>query len=542
LQNHPLYKELQIEIDKECQTDKSLPSHPGANSTLITAASGKQKIKLVVAAEKLPKILMVLKKYGAVLLTLVGVDEREINNHFGVYPVFFLPTDQTLIEIKLTLDPVNPSYPAVTSTIPSAHWLEREIKDLLGIVPQGHPDPRRLAVHPDWPKNVFPLRRDFVAGSLVPRVKGELELCSVQGEGLYQFPVGPVHAGIIEPGHFRFFAFGEDVIDLQAQLFYTHRGVEKAAEGKRFNQAALIAERVCGACSASHSVAYAQAVESLAGVVVPVRARYIRTILLEMERLYNHVGDIGNLCAGIGFSFAVSRGAILKEHLMRLNMRLTGHRYLRGTVLPGGVKIDWRETSQIAELCAELTRIEKELKELTNTMLASHSLLDRMQTTGILAKAAAENLGAVGPAARASAIDRDLRRDLPYAAYREVKFDVPVQKEGDVFCRLKQRIEECEQSFAILRQAFAQLPPGELMVEIPKVSPCRTAIGYTESARGANVHWVMSGPDNTIYRYMVRSASHCNWPVLPSCVPGNIIPDFPLINKSFELCYACLDR
>ena len=524
---HPISKELQ----------KINHGYPLTQNASVLAG---HKIKTEIPANKLLDTVTLLKKHGASLLTLVGVDEREIKGGFGVYLVFSLSA--AIMEIKVSLDPDHPSYPSVTPVIPAAHWLEREIKDWLGIVPQGHPDLRRLAVHPDWPSDVFPLRKDFPAHGEVPRVEGEMEFFPVKGEGIYQVPVGPIHAGIIEPGHFRFFTFGEDVINLQAQLFYTHRGIEKTAEGKHFHQAALIAERICGACSASHTIAYAQAIEALAGVVIPKRAQYIRTILLEMERLYNHVGDIGNICAGIGFNFAISRGAILREHLMRLNMRLTGHRYLRGTVIPGGVKINLKASSELSSIRSELSQIEEKLCQLTEIMLASHSLLDRMQTTGILPKETANDLGAVGTAARASAVNRDLRRDLPYAAYREVKFAVPIQQEGDVFCRLKQRIDEGKQSFAILQQAFEQLPPGEIRVKIPDLTPYQTAIGYTESARGANVHWIMSGPNNTLYRYMVRSASHCNWPVLPLCVPGNIIPDFPLINKSFELCYACLDR
>ena len=524
MHNHLLYNEIRSRKDYEIVQEPS---------------SAERFMKIKAPAKKILEAVALLKKQGAFLITLAGVDERQINGHFGVYAVFSLPAGQTIIEIGISLDPDNPSYPSITPIIPSAHWLEREMKDMFGIVPLGHPDLRRLSVHPDWPENVFPLRKDFIAGSKVPRVAGEMEFCPVEGEGTYQIPVGPIHAGIIEPGHFRFFAFGEDVLNLQAQLFYTHRGIEKAAEGKHFHDAALVAERVCAVCSVSHAVAYAQAVELLAGVVAPERARYIRTILLEIERLYNHVGDIGNMCAGIGFSFGISRGAILKEGLMRMNMRLAGHRYLRGTVIPGGIRVDLEKAS---ETSSDLVRFERDLKQLTTTILSSQSLLDRMQTTGILSNEAAVLLGAVGPAARASAVNRDLRKELPYAAYGEVEFQVPTQMEGDVLCRLKQRIDECEQTFDILRQAFTGLPQGDLAVKIPALTPYQTSVGYTESARGANIHWVMSGPDNTIYRYMVRSASHCNWPVVPLCIPGNIVPDFPLINKSFELCYACLDR
>ena len=511
----------------------------GCDIMQITSDFGVRTIKLGVTAASFTETAKILKMRGAYLLTMTGVDERDYNGHFSVYTVFALPGENAMVETKVVLSAEDPTFPSVTPVFPAAHWLEREIRDMLGIVPYGHPDLRRVAVHPDWPKDVFPMRKDFLADTKVPRVEGEMEFCTVEGEGIYQVPVGPVHAGIIEPGHFRFYTFGEDVINLQAQLFYTHRGVEKSAEGKHFLDVALVAERVCGVCSASHAVAYAQAIENLAGINAPLRARYIRTVLLEMERLYNHVGDIGNMCAGIGFAFGISRGAELKERLMRMNMSLVGHRYLRGTVVPGGVKIDIKDTTDISW---GLNDVKKELKELTDTMLNSQSLLDRMQTTGVLPTQAADELGATGPAARASAVSRDLRREFPYAAYRKVSFQVPVQHEGDVYCRFIQRMEECEQSFDILRQLFSNIPEGDLLVEISYLQPYHTAVGYTESARGANVHWVMSGPDNTVYRYMVRSASHCNWPVVPLCLPGNIVPDFPLINKSFELCYACLDR
>lgn len=524
--NHwPLWRDLQEHQDYDIVQD--------------TSDFGAHTIKLGVPVHQLREAARLMQEHGAFLLTMLGNDERDYNGHFRVYVDFALPEEQAIVEVSVSIPPETPSFPSITPIWPSAHWLEREIRDMFGLVPEGHPDLRRVAVHPDWPRDVFPLRKDFKTGTKVPRVAGEMEFMPVQGEGLYQVPVGPVHAGIIEPGHFRFTTFGEDVINLQAQLFYTHRGIEKIAEGKHFQEAVLVAERVCGVCAASHAVAYARAIEVLAGINAPPRARYIRTILLEMERLYNHVGDIGNMCAGIGFSFGISRGAILKERLMRLNMHITGHRYLRGTIIPGGVKIDIHET---AELHAELQKIQRELAELTSTMLASQSLLDRMQTTGVLPTEEAKALGAVGPAARASGIDRDLRRDLPYAAYGELDFAVPLQTKGDVFCRIKQRMEEAEQSFGLVRQAIEKLPQGELAVEITYLPPYHTAVGYTESARGANVHWVMSGPDHTIYRYMVRSASHCNWPVVPLCLPGNIVPDFPLINKSFELCYACLDR
>jgi len=514
--------------------------HNGNWSDNFQITEGKERqIYIRTQGKECRKVLLFLKKQKAMLLTMAGTDERSLNGNFAVYSVFYLPKEKRIVEIQVSIDSQYPSYPSFTPIFACAHWLEREIKDMLGIVPEGHPDLRRLAVHPDWPADVFPLRKDFYSHTKVPRVAGEIDFCEVKGEGLYQIPVGPIHAGIIEPGHFRFHAFGEDMINLQAQLFYTHRGVEKIAEGKHFLEVLLIAERICGVCNVSHAVAYAQALESIAEVEIPVKAKILRTILLEMERLYNHIGDIGNMCAGIGFSLGISRGAILKEKIMRKNREIFGHRYLRGTVIVGGVK------KQIGNqtLIPWLEEIKIELKNLTDMLLSSNGLLERMQTTGVLQYKDALELGAVGPAARASGVDWDLRRDLPYAGYTQYSFQVPTQKEGDVYCRLLQRIEECTEIFSLLKQALDSLPQqGALSVEITQIPSNKTGVGWTESARGSNVHWIMSGENNTIYRYSVRSASHCNWPVLPLCMPGNIVPDFPLINKSFELCYACLDR
>ncbi|MHB9094099.1 MAG: hydrogenase large subunit, partial [Eubacteriales bacterium] len=351
----------------------------------------------------------------------------------------------------------------------------------------------------------------------------------------------PIHAGIIEPGHFRFSAVGENIINLEARLFYTHRGMEKLSEGKTPDDGLLIAERICGACSLSHSTAFCQAVEKLAWTKVPERANFIRTIGLEMERLYNHIGDIGNICAGVGFAFGTMHGARLKEKIMGLNENIFGSRFLRGINKPGGVRRDINEKGRLAILNT-LQDVEKDFKDLIDIVLSTDSFLDRVENTGKLQLQTAVDLHAVGPAARAAGINRDVRRDHPYAAYGKVIFGVPVYERGDVFARIKIRIDETLESIDIVRQALELMPKGEIIGPLAKMSPNSYAVGITESPRGENVHFVMSGTEKTLFRHMVRSASYCNWPVVPTTVPGNIVPDFPVINKSFELCYSCLDR
>ena len=405
-----------------------------------------------------------------------------------------------------------------------------------------NPDLRRLVLHDDFPDGVYPLRKDYRADRVEPRVpRREFTFPKVEGDGVFEIPVGPIHAGIIEPGHFRFQVMGDTVLHLEAKLFYTHRGLEKRAEGMDIEEGVRLAEQICGVCAVSHALSYSQAVEGIAGVEVPERALYLRSLFEELERLYNHVGDIANICAGVGFAYGSNHGARWKEALMQLNARVAGHRYLRGTVVPGGVARDVTDR-QLDDIVHTVVEVRDNIQQIVHDVLGNPVAHDRFKKTGILWKDIAVKFCAVGSAARASKIDTDARRDFPHAAYPRLRFEVPVLEDGDVLARFIIRALEVKQSAFMIRQIAANLPGGEIRVPAGKLPAGRYHLGITESARGENVHFVMTGPGNTIYRYRVRSASYANWPVLPYCVPGNIVPDFPLINKSFELCYSCCDR
>lgn len=498
--------------------------------------------RLEVAAEDLPAACRrVIQAARGRLVNMVGTDERPLDGNFRLYYTFALDSKDQFLTLVTKVPPGELTFPAVTPVAPAAHWYEREVRDLLGLVPDGHPDSRRLVLREGWPEGVFPLRKDFDPAEAVEYATHNFPARMVEGEGVCQVPVGPIHAGIIEPGHFRFNVVGEVIINLDPQLFFTHRGLEKRAEGLSFDQALLLAERICGACSFSHSTAYCQAVERLANVVVPLRALYLRSVFLELERLYNHIGDVGNICAGVGFAFGSYQGGRIKEQLMQLNQMLGGNRWLRGINRPGGVKRDL-SPEQAGYLANHIERFKEDFRQVTEVILNTPSLRDRLETTGILPTQVAEDLGVVGPAARASGLDRDLRRDHPYAAYDEVVVPVVTATDGDVMARFRVRVEEVFHAFDLITQFLERMPAGQLRVQIPAVPPEQIAMGYTESPRGENIHWLMSGTENTIYRYRIRSASYCNWPAVPFAVEGNIVPDFPLINKSFELCYACLDR
>jgi Ni,Fe-hydrogenase III large subunit/Ni,Fe-hydrogenase III component G len=519
-----------IELISGCFTEK-----------LKISKSFEDEIHLEVSKKEIPQIAVKLRDLGFPLLQLTASDERKVHGYFRLFYSFANDKDNFLIVVSVPVDEADPVFPSITNLIPAAHWYEREIRDLFGLDPDGHPEIRRLAVHKDWPKKMYSLRKDFSLDKEVPRTEGKFSFKNVEGEGVIQIPVGPIHAGIIEPGHFRFSAVGETIINLEAKLFYTHRGMEKLSEGKTPYEALPYAERICGACSFSHSTSFCQAIEKVSGTAISARAEFIRTVALELERLYNHIGDVGNICAGVGFAFGTMHGARLREDVMILNERVFGSRFLRGINIPGGVRRDINSENKKIIL-ETLALLEQEFRELTSILLDTDSFIDRAETTGKLSYRIADELHAVGPAARASGINRDARRDHPYAAYNRVSFNVPVYEDGDVLARVKVRIDETFESINIIRQVLELMPAEELSKPLGIMTPFDYALGITESARGENVHFIMPGQDGTIYRHMIRSASFCNWQVVPWTVPGNIVPDFPLINKSFELCYSCLDR
>jgi Ni,Fe-hydrogenase III large subunit/NADH:ubiquinone oxidoreductase subunit C len=432
--------------------------------------------------------------------------------------------DGPIVRLRVELPIGDPTYPSLTPLVPAAQWDEREAHDLHGIVPTGHPDLRPLVIHE--PAASAAPYRSFVA----------------HGDGVYQLPVGPIHAGIIEPGHFRFSAVGESVLYLDARLFYTHRGLERLVEGRTFAEALPVVERACGVCTVTHATAFSQAVERLTGTEPPPRAQAARVLLAEMERLYNHVGDLGNICAGVGFNFGVSRLGWQKERLLRLNEALTGHRYLMGVVAPGGLRLDLDERGLLG-LGPLVAEIEHEVRSIVRLLVRSDGFMNRLHGTGILTREAAVRLGAQGVAARASGLAMDLRLDRPTGAYRDVYVPQIGASAGDVAARVHVRAQEAAASAAIVARLADSLPYGDASAPLasdPK--PGSVALAGAEGPRGASWLWLMAGPDGRVGRVHLRSASYANWPVVASVVPGNLVPDFPLINKSFELCYACTDR
>ncbi|GAB6179890.1 NADH-quinone oxidoreductase subunit C [Desulfotomaculum defluvii] len=474
------------------------------------------------------------------LMSMFANDERELNGNFAIYCLFSVGKKMQIIKAVLS-ENEELEFPSITPKISAAAWYEREIYDMFGLKPIGHPDLRPLVLHENWQTGIFPLRKDFHSKTPIPTAKKDFNMATVEGEGVFEVPVGPIHAGIIEPGHFRFSQAGEDIIRLDAKLFFLHRGIEKAIEGTPIERAFYRVERISGICTVAHSLSYCHAIESIAGVIVPPRAQYLRALVGELERLYNHVGDIGNLCAGMGFAVGIMAGARMKEDIMRVNEALTGHRFLRGMVVPGGVRLDINN-QLTTEIIGMLNKLIPDFNEMIELFKGNDAFLNRVETTGIVPRQAALDLGLVGVGARASGVDVDIRRDFPYGCYSSLNFDVPVYHNGDVADRLWVRVDEVRQTVDLIRQILSQMPQGPLKVDIPAIKPYSSGFGWCESPQGNNIHWLMMGENNTVYRLYARAAAYPNWPALTVAAPGNIIPDFPLINKSYELSYACVDR
>jgi Ni,Fe-hydrogenase III large subunit len=350
-----------------------------------------------------------------------------------------------------------------------------------------------------------------------------------------------VHAGIIEPGHFNFAVAGEPILYLQLRMFYKHKGTEKLFEHLPVSRGVFLAESVSGDSAFSHATAFCQAVEKAGAVEVPFRAEVMRTMLLECERIYNHIADIGAIAMDVGFVIANYHAGRLREMVLALNEELAGSRLLRGMVCVGGVRRDW-SAAQLASVRAALDKVEREFRDLVALIRSSDSTRDRLERTGVLQPERATALGIVGVGGRASGIDLDVRRDHPYAAYGNLTWRVPVYREGDVLHRMQVRIDEAFESIGMIRAAADNLPAGPYRAPETKIPAGRCALSAVEGWRGEIVYWVRTGPGNRIERCKVKDPSVNNWPALVEAVEGNIIADFPVINKSFNLSYSGTDR
>jgi Ni,Fe-hydrogenase III large subunit/Ni,Fe-hydrogenase III component G len=494
--------------------------------------------RITVSAPNLLEFVDDLKSQFNARPELIGAeDTREQSGGFTIRYIFEVLEQDAFIIASMSLDAGQDTFPSLGTRWYLASLFEREIHDLFGIRPSNHPDLRRLPLHQFWPEGYYPLRKDAAQPTVIEDNGEAFPFQQVRGDGVHQVTVGPVHAGIIEPGHFRFSVDGETVVNLESRLFFLHKGIEKLFESMNFSRGVTLAERISGDSSIAHALAFSMAIERCAGIEVPKRAAYIRVVLQELERLYNHIADVGAICTDTGFAIANAHALRLREDVLRLNEYLSGHRLLRGTIVPGGVAMDLSMEHRF-EALTKLRMVEKDFNEVVTMALSSSLVLDRLQSTGILTSALARELQVSGIAARASGIDADTRRDHPYAAYSDLNFRVPVFQEGDVWARMMVRVEEARESVRLIVRALERLPEGETVKSIGPIPAGASAFGLVEGWRGPIWHWVVMGESASLDRVKVKDPSFSNWPALNYAILNNIVPDFPLCNKSFNLSYA----
>lgn len=418
----------------------------------------------------------------------------------------------------LSTAPEGDELPTVVDFLPAAEWDEREAHDLYGLRFCGHEPLRPLVAHPSE-----------TSSWTIP----------VEGEGVNEVAVGPIHAGVIESGHFRFHVVGERILLLDLRLFYKHRGLERAAEGQELAEGVAYAQRSCGACAVTNSVSYALACEAVLGLATSRELRRARTLLLELERLYNHLNDIAAICAGVGFAPGNMAFAALKERAMRLNLSLAGHRFLFGSVEVGVSQLDL-PGSKVNRARGELRELRHDTARAWREIQFTPSAQGRLDDVGVLAHNDAARLGAVGPVARASGLRQDTREDSPALWYgSSFAAALPPVADGDVAARLEVRALELVEIFSMLDELMlAPIRPDEASSAGPSAS---IGVARVESPRGETV-CVVEAEMYRVRRLHLRTGSYANWPALVLATTGNLLPDFPLINKSFELCYACVDR
>jgi Ni,Fe-hydrogenase III large subunit/Ni,Fe-hydrogenase III component G len=456
-----------------------------------------------------------------------------------VYLFLAGPPDRR-IELQVTLPANDATLPSLAALSFPASRFERELHDLYGIEPVNHPLPRRLVRHAHWPAGWYPMRRD--AGPPPPFTDSEAyPFLAVVGDGVYEIPVGPVHAGIIEPGHFRFSVVGESILKLKARLWFTHRGVEKLFEGLDATGAIHLAERISGDTSAGHALAHSLAVEDALGITMPEPAHRLRALVLELERLYNHAADVGALANDVGFSLANAHALRIREELLRINNATTGHRLLRDAIRPGAV--------QLLELpdVGQLARLADDLAEVAQLTLDNTIIRDRFTGTAVLTLDQARDLGCLGYVARASGLATDARLDHPTCALPVTPL---TRTGGDVLARFTLRAGEYAASTQLATHLItttdllsfqgtsAEASGTREPQGAESAAGIRSGVGIVEGWRGTIVHRVEVDPDGRLTRVKIVDPSWFNWPALPLALRGTIVPDFPVTNKSFNLSYA----
>jgi formate hydrogenlyase subunit 5 len=475
--------------------------------------------------------------------SFAGLIVEEGADEWHLRYVFYRERESGWVHVLVNAPLADKTFPSIVKFVHAADWHEREAEDLFGVKFEGHPRLGDFILHNDaWQEGVEPMRRHFDPHAAMLHRKPDADWRPhrvVQEPGAFVMPVGPKYSGVTESVHFLLETVGEDVIRATPRLFYKWRAIEKLAEGKAADEALLVAERFAATTAFAHGLAFCQAVETVCGANVPVRANTLRVFLAELERLRQHVGAIQEICESTALVVASSQAGILEEDLLRISAELTGHRYLFGLLALGGMLCDLPNDA-CAKALEQSQRALKQLNQLEQRLRVSSSFLDRLEEVGFVALRNANAYGLLGPVARASGFSRDLRRAQPYLSYENFQFDVPSEQEGDGYARLRVLFAEARQSVRIMEQAVAALQSGS--VREPLQYHEGAALGWVEAPRGATFHWVRVNESGKIMRYRVVTPSFANWHGFHLAVEKFAFQDFPIMLSTFDLSVAENDR
>ncbi|WP_313950885.1 NADH-quinone oxidoreductase subunit C [Accumulibacter sp.] len=496
--------------------------------------------RATVRSETWQVVARAVSESGGRLLALWASDRTQgASGELLISAAYAVP--EGLLWLDLPLAERAASYPDLVPFFPCAGRMQRAAADLLGATAEGATDRRPWLNHGAWPEDYLPLRRDGAQkAAAAPREVSDYAFVRVEGDGVHEIPVGPVHAGIIEPGHFRFSVVGEKVQRLEQRLGYTHKGIEKRFTELPPLQAHRLAGRISGDSTVAYAWAYCMALESLAGCQISERASWLRALLLERERVANHLGDLGALGNDAAFAFGMARFSSLREDWLRLSQDAFGHRLMMDIVVPGGVATDV-DAATAARLSAQCDLIEREVQELHQVYDEHPGLQDRFLTTGRVSPDLAARLGLTGLAGRASGQAADLRCDRPWAPYDQLEVQIATHRNGDVAARVSVRFDELRESLRLIRVLLSRLPEGQTHSALRLPTKVACGAGWVEGWRGeifVALEYDGEQGANCIRRCHCHDPSWQNWPVLEHAVMGDIVPDFPLINKSFNLSYS----
>lgn len=476
-------------------------------------------------------------------LISVGTDKRPLSGTFGILHVFSFDRAGLYVLVESSIPEDDPRIDSITPVAPGADWAEREFQDAVGVRPEGHPDPRRLLLPDDWPEDVYPLRRDFPYNFQPPLAKNLRPAMREAPAGATVLPMGPFFPVLEEPAYWRLFVEGETIVGCDSRLFYNHRGIEKLGDSAlTYSEIPFLAERICGICGFIHSTCYCQAVEKAAGIEAPRRARYIRTIMLELERIHSHLLWLGIAGHIIGFETVLMQTWRIREPVMWLCETISGNRKAYGMNMVGGLRRDLSSDVH-PQLLKTLADVEKEVIAVRDAILGDSVLRARTEGVGVLTKESARSVCVVGPPARASGVAIDARIDHPYAAYDEVRPRIVTQEAGDTWARVVVRVGELVESIRLVREALSAIPEGPICAETKEeIPPGKVGVSVVEAPRGEAVHFVMTGGDNRPYRWRVRAPTYANLQALPAAVMHGTIADVPITLGSLDPCFSCTER